>query len=244
MWPRSLIADTANCSRGCASSKRLPTIPQQNGSKSATTFGTVAVDSDGNFLTSEASSNGFRRLSDCDWTSPTASPVAGNRHPAAKSCRCSAASTILCAVRKLMPNARAAALIDAPSRRAANTAITVWTGCVVTPDAISSDARSASTCIASVCAEACTVRAGLGCTGWRLRGRAAQVVVLNSRQRSGVTASSGRRVRAEMGPSAVAAAGAPRRESRYDATRARRPLTRRMLPAARCRTRRATRVPR
>jgi hypothetical protein len=30
----------------------------------------------------------------------------------------------------------AAALIDAPSRRAASTAITVSTGCVVTPDAI------------------------------------------------------------------------------------------------------------
>src|SRR5271166_5278765 len=31
------------------------------------------------------------------------------------------------------------------------------------PDAISSDARSASTCVASVCAEPCTVCAGTGC---------------------------------------------------------------------------------
>jgi len=62
-------------------------------------------------------------------------------------------------------------LIDAPSRLAVSTAITVWTGCVVTPDAISSDARSASTCAISaltcvvwVCAESCTVGAGSGCT--------------------------------------------------------------------------------
>ena len=81
------------------------------------------------------------------------------------SCRCSAAaSTIRCAVLKLMPDALAAAVIDAPLRLAASTAITVSTGCVVTPDAISSDARSASSYVASVCAESCTVCAGSGCT--------------------------------------------------------------------------------
>ena len=62
-----------------------------------------------------------------------------------------------------MPDALAAALIDAPSRVAANTAITVSTGCVVTPDAISTDARSASACVPAVCAESC-ICARSGCS--------------------------------------------------------------------------------
>src|ERR1700693_2588368 len=52
-----------------------------------------------------------------------------------------------------MPSALAAALTDAPSRLAPRTAITMSSGCVVTPDEISSDARSASTDVASVCIE-------------------------------------------------------------------------------------------
>jgi hypothetical protein len=61
-----------------------------------------------------------------------------------------------------MPDALAAALIDAPSRSDESTAITVSTGCVVTRDAIRSDATSASTCVAKVCAESCRLCAGTG----------------------------------------------------------------------------------
>src|SRR5258708_24664212 len=78
-----------------------------------------------------------------------------------------------------MLDALAAAFIDAPSRLASSTAITVSTGCVVTPDAISSDARFASTCALSastgfalVCAESCTVCAGSGCTDAEVCARA------------------------------------------------------------------------
>ena len=55
---------------------------------------------------------------------------------------------------ELIPDFLAAALIDAPSRLAASTAITISTGCVVTPDAISSSATSAS--ISVMCADPAT----------------------------------------------------------------------------------------
>jgi hypothetical protein len=52
-----------------------------------------------------------------------------------------------------MPAALAAALTVAPLRRAASTAITVSTGCVVVRDAMNSAASAASPCATSVCTD-------------------------------------------------------------------------------------------
>ena len=105
------------------------------------------------------------------------------------------------------PDDLAAALIDTPSRVAASTAITVSTGCVVTPDSsrsAASNARSASSACAVVCADPCADATRLGTDG-------AEICTRSGADGAGVWATDGctARLRAGVGADALNCVFAP-----------------------------------